>query len=160
MGLRWTLRLHDAQLVESIERESRVSPILAQILALRGIARPDQVSSFLDLKMTGLRPPEELPGITAATEIIYTAVADRKKIVIYGDYDCDGMTATAILYRCLKLLGAEVTYYVPNRLDEGYGLNVSSLEKLHQRGAQLIVTVDCAHKPLKHSPWQRLWVLM
>ncbi len=143
MGLRWTLRLHDAQLVESIERESRVSPILAQILALRGIARPDQVASFLDLKMTGLRPPEELPGISAATEVVYTAIADRKKIVIYGDYDCDGMTATAILYRCLKLLGADVTYYVPNRLDEGYGLSISALEKLHQRGAQLVVTVDC-----------------
>ena len=143
MGLRWTLRLHDAQLVESIERESKVSPILAQILALRGITRPDHVASFLDLKMTGLRPPEELPGITAATEIIYAAIADRKKIVIYGDYDCDGMTGTAILYRCLKLLDADVTYYVPNRLDEGYGLSNSALEKLHQRGAQLVVTVDC-----------------
>ncbi len=143
MGLRWTLRLHDAQLVESIERDSKVSPILAQVLALRGITRPDHVAAFLDLKMTGLRPPEELPGITAATEIIYAAIADRKKIVIYGDYDCDGMTSTAILYRCLKLLDADVTYYVPNRLDEGYGLSHSALEKLHQRGAQLVVTVDC-----------------
>jgi single-stranded-DNA-specific exonuclease len=93
--------------------------------------------------MTGLYPPERLPGVTRATEIIYTAITDHKKIVIYGDYDCDGMTSTAILFRCLKLLGGDVSYFVPNRLDDGYGLSVDSLEKLHAKGAQLIVTVDC-----------------
>ena len=67
MGLRWNMRPHDAQLVKSIERDSSVSPVLAQILALRGITAPDQVASFLDLKMTGLYPPELLPGVTLAT---------------------------------------------------------------------------------------------
>ena len=143
MGLRWKVRQHDAQLIRAIERESKVSPILAQILALRGITSPSQVSTFLDLKMTGLRSPETLPGITQATSVIYSAITENKKIFIYGDYDCDGMTATAIMYRCLKILGGNVFYFIPSRLDDGYGLNRECLEKLHQRGAQLIVTVDC-----------------
>jgi single-stranded-DNA-specific exonuclease len=143
MDLRWTLRPHDAQLVEDIERNCQISPVLAQILALRGITGTSDVASFLEMKMTELRDPSELPGITEATEIIYSAVTDRKKIFIYGDYDCDGMTSTAILVRCLKLLDADVRYFVPSRLDDGYGLNNDSLKKLHDRGAELIVTVDC-----------------
>lgn len=143
MATRWTIRAHDAQLIESIERTSKVSPVVAQILALRGISNPDQVASFFDLKMTGLRSPQELPGVNQAVEKIYLAITDNRKIFIYGDYDADGMTSTAILYRCLKLLGADVFYYVPNRLTDGYGLSSESLEKLHQRGAEMIVSVDC-----------------
>ncbi len=143
MGLRWTMRHHDKDLIQSIERQSDVSPVVAQILALRNISRPDDVSLFLEMKMTGLRPPHELPGVTQAVEVIYAALTEKKKIFIYGDYDCDGMTSTAILYRCLTLLGAEVFYFVPNRLDDGYGLNIDSLGKLQQRGAELIITVDC-----------------
>lgn len=143
MSLRWNFKIHDAHLIQAIEQASNVSPVLAQILALRGISKTDQVKQFLDLKLIGLRPPEELPGIPEATSIIYSAVCDRKKIFIYGDYDCDGMTSTAILYRCLTLLGADVHYFVPNRLDDGYGLNLESLAKLIDRGADLIVSVDC-----------------
>ena len=144
MGPRWTVRAHDAKLVESIEREAGVSSVLAQILALRGITGANEVTSFLDLRMTGLRGPHELPGLTKAVEVIYDAVENGKKILIYGDYDCDGMTSTAILYRCLTKIGAAVHYFVPNRLDDGYGLNTASLEKLKkQRGAELIITVDC-----------------
>lgn len=143
MSLRWTLRAHDSQLVESIERNSNVSPVVAQILALRGLTSPEQIASFLDLKMTGLRLPEELPGVTLAVEKIYPEIGKKKKIVVYGDYDADGMTATAILYRCLEMLGANVSYFVPSRLDDGYGLSVEALTKLKKRGAELIITVDC-----------------
>ncbi|MFK7769036.1 MAG: single-stranded-DNA-specific exonuclease RecJ [Mariniblastus sp.] len=143
MGLRWTLRTHDADLIQSIERHSNVSPVVAQILALRGISRQDDVAAFLDLKMTGLRPPEELPGVVDAVAVIYAAITDKKKIYIYGDYDADGMTSTAILYRCFKLLDADVSYFVPNRLDDGYGVSKEKLKHLHGLGAELIVTVDC-----------------
>ncbi len=143
MGTRWTLRAHDAQLVESIERAAGVSPVVAQILALRGITGSREVTSFLDLRMTGLRPPQELPGLSKAAEIIYDSIIQNKKIFIYGDYDADGMTSTAIMYRCLKRLDADVSYFLPNRLDDGYGVNGDSLRKLADRGAQLIVTVDC-----------------
>ncbi len=143
MARRWTLRAHDTQVVQSIERSAGVSPVVAQILALRGITHPAEVTSFLDLKMSGLRPPEELPGLVDAVSVIMRAVADKKKIVIYGDYDCDGMTSTAIMYLVLKKVGASVSYHVPNRLDDGYGVSKPALDKIAARGAQLVITVDC-----------------
>ena len=143
MSLRWNLRAHDARLIQEIERHSNVSPVVAQLLSLRGITRPADVSTFLETKMTGLRPPQELPGVDEAVEIIFAAIEAKQKIFVYGDYDADGMTSTAILYLCLQLLGADVSYFVPNRLHDGYGLSSENLSKLQQRGAELIVTVDC-----------------
>ena len=128
MSLKWNLRAHDAQLVQSIERASGVSPVIAQLLALRGITQPDHVSNFLDLKMTGLRKPSELPGIDDAVDVIFESIEAKERIWVYGDYDADGMTSTAILYRCLKKLGADVGYFVPNRLDDGYGVSNESLK--------------------------------
>ena len=112
-------------------------------MALRGISSPAAIKSFFNLKMTGLRAPSELPGLDQAVEKIYAAATSGQKICIYGDYDADGMTSTAILYRCLKLLNADVQYFVPSRLDDGYGLSVESLERLIKRGAQFIISVDC-----------------
>ncbi|MEM7454537.1 MAG: single-stranded-DNA-specific exonuclease RecJ [Planctomycetota bacterium] len=143
MNQRWKLRAHDAALVQSIERSAGVSPVVAQILALRGITQPAKVTSFLDLKMTGLLPPEELPGLPAAVDVIMAGIADGRKIMIYGDYDCDGMTSTAIMYLTLKKLGADVSYHVPNRLGDGYGVSNEGLDKIAKRGAQLVITVDC-----------------
>ena len=143
MSLRWSLRLHDTAMVQSIERESGLSPVIAQLLTLRGISSPAAIKSFFNLKMTGLRAPSELPGLDQAVEKIYAAATSGQKICIYGDYDADGMTSTAILYRCLKLLNADVQYFVPSRLDDGYGLSIESLERLIKRGAQFIISVDC-----------------
>ena len=123
MSLRWTVRTYDAGLIESLQQTCGVSPVVAQILAARGITHPDQIRRFLDLKMTGLRSPWELPGMEQAVDVIMAAVDANRKIAIYGDYDADGMTSTAILYKCLEALGASVIYHVPNRLDDGYGLN-------------------------------------
>ncbi len=143
MPLRWSVQHHDSELVQSIERTCRVSPVVAQILAVRGLTHPSQVSSFFDLKMTGLTAPFELPGVHQAVATISAAIAAGKKIAVYGDYDCDGMTSTAILYRCIALLGGQVTYFVPSRLDDGYGVSCQSLQNLRDLGAELIVTVDC-----------------
>jgi single-stranded-DNA-specific exonuclease len=116
---------------------------VAQLLLGRGIVDPAAVRLFLDCKLTGLREPELLPGLDEAAGRIHAAVTQQRRIVIYGDYDADGMTATAILYNCLRLLGADVAYHVPNRLEEGYGLNSEALRKLAQRGASMIISVDC-----------------
>ena len=143
MSKQWILRTHDVQLIQSIEREANVSPALAQILALRGVSNALEVDRFLSLKMTGLHEPADLPGVVRATEIILQAIADRKRIVIYGDYDCDGMTATAILVRCLELLEANVHYFIPNRCDDGYGLNTDALKRQMDLGTDLFISVDC-----------------
>lgn len=143
MPKRWRIRPHDSGQIARLEREAGVSAVVAQLLVARGICDAAAVKLFLDPKLNGLRDPEELPGVTEAVERIHAAVTEGKRIVVYGDYDADGMTATAILTGCLRLLGASVSYYVPNRIDEGYGLNDEALRTLAERGAQMVITVDC-----------------
>ena len=143
MGTRWRIRPHDTDRILQLERSAGVPAVVAQLLIGRGIYSAPAARSFLDAKLSDLRDPASLPGISGATDRVHAGVRSGERIVIYGDYDADGMTATAILYRCLKLLGANVGYYVPNRLEEGYGLNEDALRGLAERGTRLVVTVDC-----------------
>ncbi|MBP88152.1 MAG: single-stranded-DNA-specific exonuclease RecJ [Planctomycetaceae bacterium] len=143
MTKHWRIHPHDAGRIESLERAAGISPIVAQLLLCRGIADPQAAKTFLAPKMTELRDPELLPGLTAAADRVFVAATSGRRIVIYGDYDADGMTATAILYRCLQLLGADVGYHVPNRLEEGYGLNSDAFRKLAERGTSMVISVDC-----------------
>ena len=143
MQKRWRILPFDSEQVEQLEASSKVSPVVAQLLINRGIHNPEEVSAFLDSKLSGLRPPEALPGVTEAAELIYEAVKSEKKILIYGDYDADGMTASAILYRCLSILQANVTYFAPNRMSDGYGLNADQIRRHHSQGVEFIISVDC-----------------
>jgi single-stranded-DNA-specific exonuclease len=151
MPKRWLIREHDPAQIVRLEREAGVSAVVAQLLVGRGITDPLVARSFLEPKLNGLRDPEELPGVPAAAERLTAAIAAGRSIVVYGDYDADGMTATAILLSCLQLLGAKASFYVPNRIDEGYGLNDDALRTLAERGAQVIVTVDCGIASLNEA---------
>jgi single-stranded-DNA-specific exonuclease len=84
-----------------------------------------------------------MPNLPKAAERIARAIREKESIVVYGDYDVDGITATAILWHAIKILGGEVDYYIPHRIDEGYGLNTAAVNEIIDRGAKLIVTVDC-----------------
>src|SRR5688500_211760 len=108
----WRFVPHDAERIARLETAAGVPPIVAQLLISRGVYEADAARLFLDAKLTGLRDPDQLPGAAAAADRVFAAVRERRKIVVYGDYDADGMTATAILLSCLRLLGADVTYYV------------------------------------------------
>ncbi|MBN1488764.1 MAG: single-stranded-DNA-specific exonuclease RecJ [Phycisphaerae bacterium] len=119
------------------------SPLVAQLLHNRGIDEPDAARRFLRPQLTDLHPPEQMPGATQAADLLADALRDNHRIIIYGDYDVDGITATAILWHTLKRLGADVDFYVPHRLEEGYGLNADAVAKLAADGAQTIVSVDC-----------------
>lgn len=143
MPKRWRIATHDAHEVATLERAAGVPSVVARLLLSRGITDPDIARQFVDPKLNLLREPGDLPGATLAAEIIYDAITAKQRITIYGDYDADGMTSTAILYRCLKLLHAEVDFYIPHRIDEGYSLNVEALEKIAAQGTQLVITVDC-----------------
>lgn len=143
MKRRWRIVPHDAARVQELARTANLPPVVAQLLVSRGVYDAASAKAFLNTKLAGLRDPHELPGITEATEHLSKAIDQKTPIVIYGDYDCDGMTGTAILFNGLKLLGADVSYHVPNRLEEGYGLNLDSIRKLAERGKKLIVSVDC-----------------
>lgn len=143
MKKRWRLRPHDPDGIARLQRATGLPAVVVQLLACRGVLDPDTATNFIDAKLTGLRDPEELPGCQAAVERILASVERREPIVIYGDYDVDGVSATSILYLCLKLLGAEVSYYIPHRMEEGYGLNGEALTQLAAQGAKLVVSVDC-----------------
>ncbi len=143
MPKRWRVHPHDAAEIRALEQAARVPFVVAQMLICRGIRDAAQARAFLDPKLSDLRDPELLPGVVAAADRLMAAVRDRRKIVIYGDYDLDGMTATAILTICLRLLGGDVTTYMPHRIDEGYGLNVEALRTLAEQGANVVVSVDC-----------------
>lgn len=124
-----------------------VSPLVAQLLLNRAIDDPAQARSFLEARMSGLHDPDCLPGASLAAERIVRAVREGRKIVIYGDYDVDGVCGTSILWTCLRLAGApeeQVAYYIPHRVEEGYGVNAEALRRLKaEHGADLVVTVDC-----------------
>lgn len=116
----------------------------------RGITDEDAGRRYLEPKLSDLSDPTAIPGVPRAAERIARAVAERQPIVIYGDYDVDGVTASAILWHTLKLAGADVTTYIPHRLDEGYGLNAEAIRvmadgksKPHGEGKPLVISVDC-----------------
>jgi single-stranded-DNA-specific exonuclease len=155
MGKRWRIYPHDAVRIADLERSAGVSPIVAQLLIARGVAGPSAARQFLDARLSDLRDPETLPGVPAAADRLIAAVRDGRRIVIYGDYDADGMTATAVLYHALRLLEADVGYYVPNRLEEGYGLNEAALRTLATRGTKVIVSVDCGIASLDEARMAR-----
>ncbi|NBT12221.1 MAG: single-stranded-DNA-specific exonuclease RecJ [Planctomycetia bacterium] len=143
MPKRWHIQPHDRAAVAEVERSAGVSPIVARLLAARGLTDRAAIHTFLAGTMADLRDPDLLPGVSAAADRILAAVRSGRRIVVYGDYDADGMCATAILMGCLEALDADAAWYVPDRLEEGYGLNTQALSTLAARGVNLVVTVDC-----------------
>ena len=143
MPKRWLIRPHDRQVVSEIERKAGVSSIVAQLLAARGLTDATDVKRFLSGTLSDLRDPETLPGVPEAADRLLAAARESRPIVVYGDYDADGMCATAILIGCLEAVGARVSWYVPDRFEEGYGLNGEALAALAAKGAEVVVTVDC-----------------
>ena len=121
---------------------SDLSPLIAQLLYNRGV-KSEEIEPFLsaDRRLEG--NPFLLPDISQAVSRVYKAVLAQEKIAVYGDFDVDGVTATVILVGGLSWLGAEVIPYIPDRFNEGHGLKISALEKLHAQGANLVITVDC-----------------
>ncbi|WP_406700801.1 single-stranded-DNA-specific exonuclease RecJ [Singulisphaera sp. Ch08] len=145
MSTRWRLRPHDPDRTATLGRDAGIPPLVAQLLLNRGIEEPTLALAFLESRLSSLHDPELLPGVVEAADRIIRAVRAHKKIVIYGDYDVDGVCGTSILWDCLRLAGAKhLDYYIPHRVDEGYGVNADALRKLAtELRAELIVTVDC-----------------
>jgi single-stranded-DNA-specific exonuclease len=139
----WHLLPHDGAAIDRLAAALNVSPVVAQLLLNRQQDQPDLAKRFLTAPLNGLYEPELLPGVAEAAERLCAAVRDRRPVCVYGDYDVDGVTGTAILLSALRLLGASVEFHVPHRLEEGYGLNGEALRRIAESGASLVVTVDC-----------------
>ena len=138
----WVIQPPDDR-CEQLAKSLKVSPLLAQVLINRGITDSEEASVFLRPKLTELIDPDRMPGIEPAVQRLRQAITDKEKITVYGDYDVDGITGVAILWQVLTMLGADVDYYIPHRIDEGYGLNAEAIGTLAKSGTKLLVTVDC-----------------
>ena len=122
---------------------SAFPPVLRQILFNRGYSTDADARAYLNAKPDFNSDPFQMNGMRAAVERIQTAIQNHEPIAIYGDYDVDGVTATALLVETLQYLNADVRGYIPNRFEEGYGLNNNALDELKADGVQLVITVDC-----------------
>jgi single-stranded-DNA-specific exonuclease len=137
----WEIRPRSPQ-TKTLAEQLKVTPVFAQVLLNRKLSDPAAASAFLTPKLTDLVDPARLPGMSAAVERIRHAVEKDEKIAIYGDYDVDGITSVAILWHLIQLLGRKAEYYIPHRVDEGYGLNPESIRQLAEAGNTLLITVD------------------
>jgi single-stranded-DNA-specific exonuclease len=139
----WRLLPHDADAAHRLARSLNVSSLVAQLLLNRGVEDDTNARRFLDAPLSGLHPPESLPGITEAADRLWAAVQNGRRVCIYGDYDVDGVTGTSILLLTLRALGAQVDFHVPHRLLDGYGINSDALRQIAASGVKIVVTVDC-----------------
>ena len=130
---------------------SAYKPILRQLLCNRELTTEQAAKSFLSAEVEFETNPLQLSGMSTAVERIRQAIARRKTIAVYGDYDVDGVTATALLVEALQWLGATVKPYIPHRFEEGYGLNREALDNLKADGASVVVTVDCGIRSLEEA---------
>ena len=139
----WETRAHDDAQAAVLERELRIAPVTARLLAIRGLSDLDVARRFLSPSLDDLHDPFRLAGMHDAVERILAAIARKERIAVHGDYDVDGVTSTVILRRALELAGADVVHFIPERMRDGYGLQPASLERLHAEGARLVISVDC-----------------
>lgn len=140
---RWRLPVSDPALVSQLVEITGLSPLVAQVLSQRGVVSAHQATEFLNPEALRLPSPlAEFPDLEVGLELLKDAIATQTDIAICGDYDADGMTSTALLLRALRLLGARVSYSIPSRMGEGYGINQRIVEDCHRAGVGLILTVD------------------
>lgn len=145
----WTIEKENPKLRDKLAKSLQISPITAQILVNRGIENETEANLFLNCTLFDLPSPYLMKGMDRAVERIKKALENNERIAIYGDYDVDGVTSTALLYSFLKVLKANVTYYNPDRLKEGYGINIDAVKKLAEQGVSLIISGDCGITAVK-----------
>ena len=139
----WLLTPTDEGVARRLAEGLGISPVTARVLAGRGIRSIEEAGTFLAPKLDQMHEPGDLADIDAAVERILRAVDHGEKILVYGDYDADGLCATALMKGFLAILGAEADVYIPSRLDEVYGLHPDAVEEIASRGVKLVITVDC-----------------
>ncbi|PIR16441.1 MAG: single-stranded-DNA-specific exonuclease RecJ [Deltaproteobacteria bacterium CG11_big_fil_rev_8_21_14_0_20_49_13] len=140
--MHWQLYPQDEVLTEALAASLNISTITAQVLINRGIKDADSANEFLNPTLQGLHDPFLMAGMEDAVSRIISAISGKEHITIYGDYDTDGATSTALLVRFFDMIGVKVDHYIPHRIKEGYGMHMASVKTLHERRTDLIITVD------------------
>nr|WP_300184192.1 single-stranded-DNA-specific exonuclease RecJ [uncultured Agathobaculum sp.] len=139
---RWVIAAPDEARVRALAAAGGYAPLTAAVLSARGIDTPDAAAAYLSCDTAGLHDPLLLADMGKAVAVVEGALQRGERIVVYGDYDVDGVTATCTLVDYLRGRGAKCDYYIPNRLREGYGLSRAAMQELYDKGARLLITVD------------------
>ena len=146
---KWTLK-HKGKVNKSeLSEKINISPEISQILKNRGIEDEKSAEIFMNPSLDYLRDPFLMKDMKKAVERIQKAIENNESIYIYGDYDVDGVSSTSILYLYFDSINYPVSYYIPNRLEEGYGINEDAIRKIHEQGCNLIISVDCGITSVK-----------
>lgn len=151
---KWEYYEADEKELEKVMSENNISELLARILINRNLKESERIKKFLYPKIDDLYDPFLINDMQIAVDRIIEAYEHKEKITIYGDYDVDGITSIAVLKKFLDELGANVGYYLPSRLEEGYGLNNEAIKKIKENGTNLLITVDCgisAHDEIEYA---------
>jgi single-stranded-DNA-specific exonuclease len=143
MDYRWRPLSPNPEQVEVLVRELGISRLLASLLVNRGLTDPAEVQRFLNPRFEDLHDPYRMKGMAETVERLVSAIERREKILIHGDYDVDGITSTVVLRRALEMLGARVSYHIPHRLDDGYGIKRDILQRAAADAVGLVISVDC-----------------
>lgn len=157
MGIlkRWNIKSIFEEHSPEIDEIKNIDISYRNILGIRGIDDYKSYLDYVDIDISMLHPPRLLPDIEIAVERIKRAIECDEKIFIYGDYDTDGITSTALMIKTLKFLGARVDYYLPDRFEEGYGISKDGLSKILQSGASLVISVDCGIVSVEEADFAR-----
>ncbi|MDD5454212.1 MAG: DHH family phosphoesterase, partial [Candidatus Ratteibacteria bacterium] len=139
----WEVKKLEPFLAGQISNALGISPWSSQLLINRGARTPQAAEIFLNGNISDLYSPKLLDGIEEASARVFKAISNGEKILVYGDYDVDGITSISLLVLTLKRLGANVSYYMPHRVRDGYGLNMEAIKKAEHDGINLIITCDC-----------------
>jgi len=159
---KWIFPPLNINLQTEISNALRISPLLSQLLINRGLTDVRSAKTFLQSNLSFLSDPMLLPDIRKSCERIIEALSQGEKITVYGDYDVDGISATALMLQCLETLSrlywnqkSIIDYYIPDRLEEGYGLSVEAIKTLSEMGTKVIITVDCGVNSLDEAKFAR-----
>ncbi len=156
MKYRWTIAPAQPVLADFLAKEMKISPLLAQCLLNRGFSEPEPITRFLQPRLKNLADPFLLPNMRAAVERLFAARERNEPLVIFGDYDVDGVTSTTLLTEVLTALGWKVNAYLPHRMDEGYGLSRSGVDNcLNKYPTTLLLAVDCGSTAVDTVAWLR-----
>lgn len=156
MKYRWSPAPPQPVLADFLAKQLKISPLLAQCLLNRGLSEPEPITRFLEPRLKNLADPFLLPNMAAAVERLFAARENSESLVIFGDYDVDGVTSTTLLTEVLTALGWQVHSYLPHRMDEGYGLSQSGVENcLEKFPVKLLLAVDCGSTAVMQIDWLR-----
>ena len=147
----WHYRQYNEKQAKEFAREEGIDEVFAALLTQRGLDEHDAVKEFVRPNMTHLHDPFLLPDMKEAVDRIQLAKKRGEQVTVFGDYDADGLTSTAVVYTCLQSMGMKVDCYIPDRMNEGYGLNREALEEIKNRGTTLVITVDLGVTSLEET---------